>query len=127
MLFNTEEKNMMVGALTAGGLQAVFDGYFGYRLAGGTNISATPTDPAYWFYAGLGSVWIPNVSSLISWFGVPYLLYYFGKRKGRAKLKQMGVGGLIYGFSEFISTTVYKATAVATGNLQPFRVVGVVR
>lgn len=123
MLFNTEEKNMMIGALTAGSLQAVMNGYFGYRLASGTNIATTPTDPAYWLYAQWGGYWLPSLSQVIPWFGVPALLYYVGKKKRSARLANFGVGGLIFGVSEFIGTLAFKVSAVASG--QSYRVVGV--
>lgn len=129
MLFSSEEKNMMVGALTAGGLQAVLDGYFGYRLGGGTNIANTPADPLYWLYTNMTGIgaWVPNLSQLIPWFAVPSILWYVGKKKRKSKMRLMGIGGLVYGVSEFVATTVFKVSAVATGNMQPYRVVGVVR
>lgn len=122
MLFNTEEKNMMIGAFTAGGLQALLDGYFGYKLAGGVNISSTPSDPAFWLYNNF-NFWLPNLSQIIPWFGVPALMYYVGKKKRTGRLKAMGTGGLIYGVAEFIGLTAFKATAVATGQMS-YRVVG---
>lgn len=124
MLFNTEEKNMMVGALTAGGLSAALNGYFGYRLGGGTNIASTPSDPLYWLYASYGGIWVPTLSQLIPWFGVPALLYYFGKKKNKPKYKNMGLGGLVYGVSELISVTAYKGVIAGTGSMS-YRVVGV--
>lgn len=122
MLFNTEEKNLMIGAFTAGGLGAIFDGYFGFRLANGTNIANTPSDPAYWLYANL-NFWLPNLSQVISLFGVPYLLYYMGKRKRSNKMRLMGIGGLLYGVSEYLGSLAFRASAVASG--QTYRVVGV--
>lgn len=121
MLFNTEEKNMMIGAFTAGGLQAVLDGYFGYRLAGGVNVATTPTEPAYWLYNQF-NFWIPNLSQLIPWFAVPGALWYVGKKKHSSKLKHIGLGGLVFGVAEFVGVLAYKATATATG--QSYRVVG---
>lgn len=114
MLFSTEQKNVMTGALTAGGLQALFDGYFGYRLAGGTNIANTPTDPAYWLYANV-SYWLPNLSQAIAWFGVPYLFYYLGNKKRKAKLRTIGVGGMIYGVAEYVGSLAFRASAMASG------------
>lgn len=118
MHFSTEEKHLLVGAFTAGGLQTLFDGYFGYRLASGTNIATTPTDPAYWLYTSY-NYWLPNISQAIAWFGVPGLLYYMGKR--RPKYRAMGVGGLVYGTAEFIGILAYKLSAIATG--QSYRVI----
>lgn len=126
MLFNTEEKSMMVGALTAGGLSAVLDGYFGYRLGGGTNISTTPSDPLYWLYANFAGYWVPNLSQLIPWFAVPGLLLYMGKRKRNAKYKNMGYGGLVYGVAGFVAATAFKITAYSQGAFS-YSVVGVVR
>lgn len=104
----------MVGAFTAGGLQAIFDAYFGYRLAGGVNIATTPAEPTYWLYYNY-NFWLPNLSQLIPWFGVPGLLYYMGGKKRSSKLRHMGVGGLVYGTAEFIGNLAYKAAAVTTG------------
>lgn len=118
----TEQKNMMLGAFTSGGLQAALDGYFGYKLASGVNIATTPTDPAYWLYYNY-NFWLPNVSQLIPWFGVPGLLYYVGKKKHNSKMKSMGEGGLVFGVSEFVGTTAFKVAAVATN--QSYRVVSV--
>ena len=111
----SEEKHMLMGAFTAGGLEAVFDGYFGYKLAGGVNVSNTPTDPAYLLYAYY-TPWLPNLSQVIPWFAVPALLYYAGKKKRSPKLKAMGEGGLVFGVAELVGTTAFKLSAVATGN-----------
>lgn len=127
MLFNTDEKNMMIGALTAGSLSGIMNGYFGYRLAGGTNIANTPSDPAYWLYANFAGNWIPNLSQLIPWFAVPGLLLYMGKKKHNSKYKNMGYGGLIYGVAGLISTTAFKITAYSQGAPLTYSVVGVVR
>lgn len=123
MLFNQEEKNMMVGAFVSGGLSALMNGYFAYRLAGGTNVGNTPTDPAFWLYSKFAGVWVPNLAQIIPWFGVPGLMWYFGKKKGRSKLRTLGIGGLIFGVSEFVALTAYNVSAVATGNMS-YRVVG---
>lgn len=122
MLFNTEEKNMMIGALTAGGLQALMDGYFGYKMAGGVNPAQDPSDPMNWLFAPLFTFWLPNLSQLIPWLVVPGVLYYVGKRKRNSRMRSMGVGGLVYGVSELISTTTFKAIGAGTGNT--FKVVG---
>lgn len=123
LLFNNEEKNMMVGAFVSGGLGALLNGYFGYRLASGTNIANTPSDPAYWLYANYAGYWVPNLSELIPWFGVPAVLYYLGKKKHSGKIRLMGLGGLVYGVSAFVAVTAFKASAAATGNMT-YRVIG---
>lgn len=112
MLFNTEEKNMMLGAFSAGGLQTIFDAYFGYRLASGVNIAATPTDSAYWLYYNF-NYWLPNLSQVISLLGVPLLYHYVGKR--RRKFKDMALGAAVYGISELIGLTALKLTVAASG------------
>ena len=114
MLFNTEEKNMLIGAFTAGAIDAALEGYWAYRYAGGVNISTTPTDPAYWLYTNF-NYWIPNVADLISKVGVPAILYYMGKRKRSAKLKAMGMGAAVYGLANIIGWTAVKIAATASG------------
>ena len=114
MLFNTNEKNMLMGAFTAGGVDAILEGYWAYRYAGGVNITTTPTDPAYWLYASL-NYWVPPVNDLISKIGVPALLYYMGKRRRSSKLKAMGIGAGVYGLANIIGWTAVKLSAVAAG------------
>ena len=122
MLFNTEEKNMMVGAFATGGVQAVMDAYYGFRLASGTNIATTPSDPAYWLYTNF-NLWLPNLSQIIPWFAMPTIFWYIGKKKHSSKLKSIAMGGLVFGIAELVGTTAFKLSAVATG--QTYRVMGV--
>lgn len=114
MRFTTEEKNMMAGAFTSGALSAVFESYWAYRYAGGVNISTTPTDPAYWLYTSF-NYWLPNLEQTISLLAVPAILYYVGKKKGRAKLRNMGIGALVFGVSELLGVTALKVAATASG------------
>lgn len=113
MLFNTEEKNMMIGAFASGALQSAFDAYFGYRLAGGVDVGET-TEPAAILYKSF-NYWLPNLEQAISLLGVPALLYYVGKKKRSSKLNAMGVGGLVFGVSELIGVTALKVAATASG------------
>lgn len=114
MLFNTDEKNMLIGAFTAGALDAALEGYWAYKYAGGYNISTHPEDPAYFLYANF-NYWIPNLSDIIPLIGVPAILYYMGKRRRSSKLKAMGMGAAVYGISELIGWTALKLSASAAG------------
>jgi hypothetical protein len=114
MLFSTEEKNMLVGAFTAGTLDAVLEGYWAYRWGSGYDIAQHPEDPAYFLYANF-NYWIPNLSDLIPLVGIPALLYFLGKRKRSSKLKAMGLGAAVYGLSEIIGMTALKLSATAAG------------
>lgn len=114
MLFGTEEKNMMIGAFTSGALQSAFDAYFGYRLAGGVDISNTPVEPTYWLYTSF-NYWLPNLEQTISLLAVPALFFYMGKRRRSSKLRAMGVGGLVFGVSEILGTYALKIAATASG------------
>lgn len=114
MLFNTDEKNMLVGAFVAGGLDAALEGYWAYRYAGGYNIGQHPEDPLYYLYWNY-NYWLPNLSDVIPLIGVPALLYYAGKRKRSSKLKAMGLGAAVYGISEIIGWTAVKIAGAAAG------------
>lgn len=120
MLFNSQEKNMMIGAFTSGALSAAFESYWGYRYAGGVDIASTPSDPAYWLYTSF-NYWLPNLEMTISLLGVPALMYYLGKKR-HSKLKDMGVGALVFGVSEILGTMALKLAATASG--MSYKVVG---
>lgn len=122
MLFNTQEKNMMIGAFTSGALSAAFESYWGYRYAGGVDIANTPTDPAYWLYTSF-NYWLPNLEMTISLLGIPALMYYLGKKR-HSKLKDMGIGALVFGVSEILGTMALKLAATASGYGLSYKVVG---
>lgn len=114
MLFTSEEKNWMVGAFTAGGIDAALESYVAYRVAGGYNIRAHPEDPLYWLYY-TPNEWIPSVDNIIAYFGVPLILWGIGKKKRKPRLLQMGKGGLVYGIASEVGWLAAKVAATVSG------------
>lgn len=117
MLFTVEEKNMLIGAFSAGIVDTALESYYNYRDGQGYNIRAHPEDPIYWLYYNFPQAggWIPPADDLIALVGVPFLLYGIAKKKRSAKLKQMSLGAMVYGFSEIIGWTALKAARYAAG------------
>lgn len=122
MLFKSEEKNMLVGAFTAGIVDTALESYFSYRSGQGYDFGAHPEDPAHYLYYRLNE-WLPPNDDLIALVGVPVLLWGLGKNRKSAKLRQMGIGAMVYGFSEIIGSFALKLTRVAAGQPLSYRVI----
>jgi hypothetical protein len=114
MLFKSEEKNMLIGAFVTVAVDAGLEGYYTYRDGAGYKINQHTEDPLYYLYYSINE-WLPPVDDLIALVGVPVLLWGLGKYRKSQKMRQMGLGAMVYGFSEIIGWTALKVARAASG------------
>ena len=97
----SQEKNMIIGALATGGVDAGMEAYYSYQEGSGHSVANQ------FPFIGIHPA-LPPVDDLISNAGVPLLLYALGKTMKKPRIVEMAKGGAIYGVSELIGLTMYR-------------------
>lgn len=115
MLFTREEKNILMGAFTSGLVDTALESYYNYKAGAGYDIKQHPEDPLYWLYYDFGNPWIPPTDDLVALIALPVGLWYAGKMRKSAKLREMGIGAMVYGFSEVLGWFALKVGRMAAG------------
>ncbi|GAJ14115.1 unnamed protein product [marine sediment metagenome] len=108
------EQNLLIGAFATGAVKLGFEGYFRYAAAKGEPISDHVLYTSFTPY-------LPSLDDWISLVGVPFLFYAAGKGMKNESLVVMAKGGAIFGASEMIAQTSYRAICATQG--QPLRYV----
>ena len=105
-------KNMLIGALATGLVDATLEGYFGYMAGQGKA-------PANQFpYIVIpGAEWLPPGDDWLAWAGTPLVLYAMGKLMKKPALIEMSKGGAIYGVSAFVGQTTLRVSYKLQGKL----------
>lgn len=97
------EKNMLIGALATGLVDAALEGYYAYNYAQGKNLHGQ-----FPYYVVPGAEWLPPTDDLLASAGVPLLLYAVGKFMKKPTLVKMSKGGAIYGVSSLVGGTTLR-------------------
>lgn len=99
---DTVEKNLLIGAVATGVIDAALEGYFAYVSYGlGQNLKNQ------FPYQDI-SPYLPSTNELIACAVFPAGLYFLGKAMKKESMVQMAKGGAIYGGPELIGITLYR-------------------
>lgn len=103
------ERDMLIGALATGLVDATLEGYYAYKDASG-DTSLRSQFP----YIKIHD-WLPPVDDWLAWVGTPVALYALGKYMRKPKLIRMAKGGAIYGVSAAIGQTTVNVSKAMQG------------
>jgi len=105
-------KNMLIGALATGLVDAGLESYFGYM----TGIGKSPANQ-FPYIVIPGAEWLPPTDDWLAWAGTPLVLYAMGKLMKKPALTEMAKGGAIYGVSAFVGQTTLRVSYKLQGKL----------
>lgn len=105
-------KNMLIGALATGLVDAGLEGYCMYMVGQGKSPQGQ-----FPYIVIPGAEWLPPTDDWIAWAGTPLLLYAMGKLMKKPALIEMSKGGAIYGVSAFVGQTTLRVSYKLQGKL----------